>query len=198
MIDVSPLVPEARQATLAAAEVYVRHTRPWFVGLLAVGSALKGGYIPGCSDIDLHLYLADSAFDRDGILPLDLGLAVHRDLAKIDPTPFEYIQCQALRSRLTEGNELSSMGPIPGTYHVLVGELPVPEATADQVYDRANRDLAGLRSQPFDIAGNLLEHGGGRLGRDVRFSLHQGVAGALPGANLDSSGPAGALGPVQG
>ncbi|MFQ5795285.1 MAG: hypothetical protein ACE5JP_09580 [Candidatus Bipolaricaulia bacterium] len=46
MIDVSPLVPEARQTVIDAAHVYLEHTRPWFIGLLIHGSALKGGFIP--------------------------------------------------------------------------------------------------------------------------------------------------------
>ena len=169
MIDVSPLVPEAQQAALAAAAVYVRHTTPWLVGLTCTGSALKGGYIPGCSDIDLHLYLTDSAFERDRRIPLELGLVVHRDLAKIDPAPFRYIQCHALKTWLTGEDELSSMGPVPGAYHVLLGNLPVPEATPEQVRDRATRDLDGLRTPPFDIAGNLLDRGGGRFESDVRL-----------------------------
>ncbi len=169
MIDVSPLVPDARRAALTAAEIYVEHTRPWLIGLIAMGSALKGGYIPGCSDIDLHLFLADSAFEPDGCLPLELGIAIHRDLAKIDPAPFQYIQCHARKSRLSGEDELSSIGEIPGTYHVLLGEVPVPDATPEQVRDRAARHLASLLPGPIDIAGNLLEHGGGRFERDVRL-----------------------------
>ena len=44
-MDVSRLVPEAQSIAAAAGEVYLRHTRPWFVGLIAHGSAVKGGFI---------------------------------------------------------------------------------------------------------------------------------------------------------
>ena len=71
MIDVGVLVPEARHAAQRAAQVYLAHTRPWFVGLLVHGSALKGGVIPGCSDIDLQVYLENRAFDERGRLPLE-------------------------------------------------------------------------------------------------------------------------------
>lgn len=60
--DVSALVPEARPIAHAAAGVYLRHAEPWFVGLLAHGSALKGGFIPDCSDIDFQLYLDPAVF----------------------------------------------------------------------------------------------------------------------------------------
>jgi len=52
----------ARRATLAAAEMCAEDTRLRLMGLLAADSALKGGYTPGCSNIDMHLYLVDAAF----------------------------------------------------------------------------------------------------------------------------------------
>ena len=72
MIDVTPLVREARAPVRKAAEIYIRHIRNWFVGLLAFGSAVKGSFIPGCSDIDLKLYLEDSAFVSKWQLPLQV------------------------------------------------------------------------------------------------------------------------------
>jgi hypothetical protein len=95
MIDVASLVPEAREIVRASAQIYFEHTRPWFVGLLIHGSALKGGFIPGCSDIDFKLYLHDGAFQANGDLRFDLSLAIQRDLSRIDPAPFQYIQCYA-------------------------------------------------------------------------------------------------------
>ncbi len=56
-IDISGMVPEARPIVQEAAAVYLKYTQPWFVGLIAHGSAVKGGFIPGCSDIDFQLYL---------------------------------------------------------------------------------------------------------------------------------------------
>jgi hypothetical protein len=55
-VNVSRLVPEAQRIAARAASVYLEHTAPWFVGLLARGSAYMGGYIPGCSEVDFHLY----------------------------------------------------------------------------------------------------------------------------------------------
>ncbi len=51
---------EARVIVEAAAAIYLRHTQPWFIGLVVHGSALKGGFIPGCSDIDFQLFLDES------------------------------------------------------------------------------------------------------------------------------------------
>jgi hypothetical protein len=144
------------------------HTQPWFLGLLVHGSALKGGVIPGCSDIDLRLYLEDSAFSADEQLPVEIAMSIHRDLAKIDPSPFSYIQCYAFPPRPIKGHE-DWVGPIPGAYHMLAGRLPVPEATAEQLLDSAKKGLSHLATEPAHLANGLLDHGGGRLQRHARL-----------------------------
>lgn len=91
-LDLSRVVPAARPVIEAAAQVYLRHTEQWLLGLLIHGSALKGGFISGCSDIDLQIYLRSEAFTLYGQLPLEICSAIQRDLARIDPHPFQYIQ----------------------------------------------------------------------------------------------------------
>ena len=70
MFDLSGVIPEARLTVQEAATVYLSHTAPWFIGLLVHGSVVKGGVIPGCSDVDFQLYLEPSAFTPQGQLPL--------------------------------------------------------------------------------------------------------------------------------
>lgn len=164
MLDVSGLVPAARPIVQQVAEVYLKHLSPWFVGLIAHGSAVKGGFIPGCSDVDLHLYLDDAALTWHGELPLALGLAVRRDLAGLDMRPFRYVQCAAHGTRLPEG----WVGPVPGSYCVVAGRLPVPEATAEDLRASARRDLAALAPPTF-VMGELLGPGSERLARNLRL-----------------------------
>jgi len=95
-LDISRLVPEAQAIVHAAATVYLHHLGQWCMGVLVHGSALKGDYIPGCSDIDFQLYLEPAAFTQKGQLPLEVCLALQRDLAQIEPFPFQYIQGHAL------------------------------------------------------------------------------------------------------
>jgi Putative transposase DNA-binding domain len=97
-MDVSRLVPEARPIAAAAGEVYLRHTQPWFVGLLAHGSAVKGGFIANCSDIDLQRFLDPGAFTEDDQLPLALCISIQRDLALSDRT-FHCEQCGLVLDR---------------------------------------------------------------------------------------------------
>jgi hypothetical protein len=165
-LDVSRLVPEAQPIALAAGEVFLRHTRPWFVGVLAHGSALKGGFIPGCSDVDFQLYLEPAAFAVNGELPLALCIEIHRDLAAINPAPFRYLQCFAHPCAVPEGQ----VGPIPGAYAVVAGRLPVPEATAEQIRASARRALKALVPVQPALPRALLDSGEGRLQRRARLT----------------------------
>jgi len=162
MFDVSGLVPEARPVAQAVAAIYWNHTQPWFVGLACFGSAVRGDVIPGVSDIDFHLYLQPSIFiNADGhqnILPLELGLAIYRDLAQVDPAPFRYIDGGAETDHLPEGH----LGPIPGNYHLLAGILPYAEATNAQVKVIAQQELNRLNPLPAFVSDALLQYGTGR------------------------------------
>lgn len=164
-IDVSGLLPEAQAIAIQAATIYLNYTSPWIIGLIAHGSAVKGGIIPNSSDIDFQLYLRQEAFATDGELPLELSIAIHRELAAIDHTPFRYIQCYAMSTEMRHG----WTGPIPGTYHLVAGEIAVPLATAEQLRASAIQTLSALQPEPI----NLLTSGGGRLERHVRLHCTQ-------------------------
>ncbi len=164
-IDVSKAQPIARPIVAQAAEVYVRHLQPWLIGMLLHGSAFKGGIIPGCSDVDFQIYLDDSAFSQEGQLPLPLSLAIQRELAPINIAPFQYLQAYPLRPQTLP----EWVGPIPGAYALLTGILPVPEATYTQLKESARRALERIVTLPGELSHHLLEHGGGRLERQVRL-----------------------------
>lgn len=165
MVDVSGVTSDARPIVSEVARVYLKHTAPWFIGLIVHGSAVKGGAIPGCSDIDFHLYLEKSAFVYHAQLPLELGFAIHRDLTTIELTPFRYIQCCAQTREISE----HLVGPIPGAYHLIAGELPVAVATVQQLCASASRDLTELNPAPSFVMSELLGHGGVRLSRSIRL-----------------------------
>jgi hypothetical protein len=165
VLDVSGVIPEARPIVQRAAAVYLKHTGPWFVGLLVHGSAVKGGAIPGCSDVDFQLYLDPAAFAWHGQLPLELAFAIRRELEAIDLAPFRYLQCYPRRPQPEEG----LVGPIPGGYYLVAGRLPVPEATAEQLRESAVQALSRLDPAPAFLVGELLGAGGVRLARKLRL-----------------------------
>jgi hypothetical protein len=165
MVDTSRLVPEARVIVEAAAASYLRHTQPWFLALLVHGSALKGGFIPGCSDIDFQLFLDEQAFGGRGELPLATCLAIQRDLAQIDPAPFRYIQGKAFSAVLPSEHT----GPVPRAYLLLAGKLPVAEATKEQLWESARSRISTLSALPPYLAPSLLQYGKGRLAWHIRW-----------------------------
>ena len=132
---------------------------------MAHGSAVKGGFIPGCSDVDMQLFLREDAFDSDGRLPLALGLAIQRDLAGIPLGPFQYIQCYARSPQPRD----QMVGPIPGAYHMIVGMLPTPEASARDLRASAQRALERLDPTPDYIESGLLTYSKPRLERHARL-----------------------------
>ena len=156
--DVSGLIPEAQTIAREVATIYWKHSHPWFVGLVCFGSAVKGGLIPGASDIDFHLNLEAAAFTATDVLRLDIALAIQADRAAINPAPFRYIDGGAETGRLPEGH----IGPIPGTYHLLAGREPIAEATAAQVQAQARWSLARITPLPAFVSEGLLQHGEGR------------------------------------
>jgi hypothetical protein len=164
-LDLSHIIPPVRPIVEAAARVYLRHTEPWLIGLLIHGSALKGGFIPGCSDIDLQVYLRSEAFTIYGQLPLEICSSIQRGLAHIDPRPFQYIQGYAL----SPVPRSEYVGPIPGAYHLLIGRLPIPEASEADLQRSARKKLATIDESIAYYCRGLLEHGSGKLERLVRF-----------------------------
>jgi hypothetical protein len=165
MVDLSGMTAEAKPIVRQVAEAYLKHTAPWFVGLLVHGSAVKGGIIPNCSDIDLQLYLDRAAFTWHGQLPLALAFAIREDLAGIRLSPFRYIQCY-VRTGEPHGN---LVGPIPGAYHLVAGTLPIAEATDQDLRESASKALAELNPAPTFIVDELLGPGGVRLERSLRL-----------------------------
>ncbi|HEY3993417.1 MAG TPA: hypothetical protein VGM01_11110 [Ktedonobacteraceae bacterium] len=164
-LDLSPIVPEAQSIARAVTNVYLQHFGQWCIGIMIHGSALKGGFIPGGSDIDFQFYLEPAAFNDKGDLSLERSIALHRDLARIDPAPFQYIQGYALLPQKREGR----VGPIPGAYHMIIGTLPVPEATEDELQTSARRALERLDISSVFRPQELLQHGCWKLAQRVRW-----------------------------
>ncbi|MBD3918891.1 hypothetical protein H8B09_09020 [Paenibacillus sp. PR3] len=154
---------QTRTIIQQVSEVYRRHTEDWFIGLVVHGSAVKGGFIKGWSDIDFQLYLEDQAFDK-GHLPLTISAAIHRELSQINPNPYQYIQTRVFTPSHARYGRL-----VPDTYEIISGKRLFPELTNEQLYIQAVAALDEMKpDQAFDTE-NLLEHGDDRLLRSVRI-----------------------------
>jgi len=107
-LNLANLQNEVKSAAEQVANVFVRHT----------GGRLYRSYRsrfsskrPVLSDMDFTLFLKESVFEGDRMLPLELYISIHRDLAKIHPSPFRYIQ---LKRHLRKfGPDLLTQFPAP-------------------------------------------------------------------------------------
>ena len=165
-IDLGRVQPGAREIARQVAEVYAHHLGPDLVSLVVHGSGVKGGLIAGSSDLDFAALVRPEALTPCRELPFDRVIALHRDLARIDPAPFRYIQgyMDALGAR-------HGVGFIPGTFQVLYGSAAVPLATGDALVESARSALHALDSAAIRdrLSNALLDHGEERLARQVRF-----------------------------
>jgi hypothetical protein len=163
---VTGIQPMAQEIVRAMGRVYVMHLGSALSTLVAHGSAVRGGVIPGSSDVDIAAFVDPAILDARDELPLEQALRLHEDLARIDPAPFRYLQ-----GHIYPAGQGPPVGFIPGTFHVVWGQPGVPRADQRQVVDAARRALGGLDPDAIrsGISNALLDHGEGRLDRQVRW-----------------------------
>jgi hypothetical protein len=164
--DVTGIQPTAREIVRTMGRVYVTHLGSALSTLVAHGSAVRGGVIPRSSDVDIAAFVDPAILDERDELPLEQALRLHEDLARIDPAPFRYLQGHIYRA-----GQGPPVGFIPGTFHVVWGEPGVPLADQRQVVDAARCALGVLDPDAIRsrISNALLDHGEGRLDRQVRW-----------------------------
>ena len=92
-------------------------------GIILHGSAVKGGVIPGYSDIDFMVFLAPDAFDERGKLPDEAAFAMQE---RIGPMPWREAGFGYPQAYFYDGRTLPEWwtGPVPGAYRELFGALP--------------------------------------------------------------------------
>jgi hypothetical protein len=92
-------------------------------GIVLHGSAVKGGGIPGYSDIDFMVFLTPEAFDGDGNLPDEAAFALQE---RIGPLPWRDAGVLYPQAYFYDARRLPDWwtGPAPGAHQVLFGRLP--------------------------------------------------------------------------
>lgn len=94
---------------------------------IQLGSSVKGGAIPGYSDIDLHVYLTSDCFDENVQLRYEEVFAFQAAFAELPwhETAFAYPQVHFLDARRLPVGWVGPSGP----FRELAGSLPVPPPT---------------------------------------------------------------------
>jgi predicted nucleotidyltransferase len=113
----------------------------YLVAVIAKGSTVKGGFIPGLSDIDLHVYLKNEAFIYSDFLKLDLAFKLQAQMDKL-VRRYDFSGSPIQVNLLNESLPPDWSGPLPGTYILLYGEhYPEAEPTVEQMLAQDLREL---------------------------------------------------------
>ena len=139
-------------------------------GIVLHGSALKGGHIPGFSDIDFMVFLAPDCFDERGELPDELVFAIQE---RIGPLPWREAGFRYPQAYFHDARRLPTWwtGPAPGAYRELRGRLP-PEAVPTSEGLRASSRRFLKETLPDYIArdlGGFIDASNDTLPRRVRL-----------------------------
>jgi hypothetical protein len=143
MVDVSGLIPEARPIAEKVATVYLKHTAPWFIGLIVHGSAVKTGELQEgfVGPIPGAYYLVAGKLPVAEAAAQQLRSSARRALTELDPAP-TFVMGELLgpgRVRLARNIRLLCTKVWPVLYQVLtcqqndaiaVSCLPKEEAIA--------------------------------------------------------------------
>lgn len=92
-------------------------------GIILHGSAAKGGFIPGYSDLDLQVFLTPRCFDGSGALP---DAAVFAMQERVGPLPWQESGFRYPQAYFIDPTRLPEWwaGPAPGSYRLLHGRVP--------------------------------------------------------------------------
>ncbi len=134
------------------------------------GSALKGGTIPGYSDIDFMVFLGTDAFEENGALPDEAAFALQEC---IGPLPWREAGFGEPQAYFYDARRLPEWwtGPVPDAYRALLGELPEKaRATEEGLLRSARRFLSEtLPPRLNSMVSNYADSADQQLPRRVRL-----------------------------
>jgi len=137
------------------------------VSIITKGSSVKGGFIPGLSDVDLHVYLEEDVFSHSDFLKLEFGLSMQEKMdALIQKYDFGGGPIQVILINVSKPPDWS--GPLPGAYIVLYGDGdPFPPPTVEGML---KQDLDGLKNPTYayKLISSFLDKGNDQLPNYVR------------------------------
>jgi hypothetical protein len=111
-------------------------------GVILKGSAAHGGFVPGYSDVDVHLFLRDERLAAARVPREADAFAFQEAIGGIRPAAVSELQVYFLPWEA--GYPDDWVKPWPGTYRLIQGGLPdgFTDVTAEQYLSRAEQHLA--------------------------------------------------------
>jgi hypothetical protein len=139
-------------------------------GIILHGSAVKGGVIPGYSDIDFMVFLTPNAFEDSGRLSDEAAFTMQE---RIGPMPWREAGFGYPQAYFYDARRLPEWwtGPVPGAFRALVGELPdAAKATEEGLRSGARRFLSEtLPGRLNGMVSNYADSADEQLPRRVRL-----------------------------
>ena len=132
------------------------------------GSTVKGGMIKDFSDLDVQVFLKETAFDEYG-LNLDQSMQIQEFIGDMD---FNTIGAYYLQMYFHNSKNMPDWytPPVKGSYQLLYGELP--EELEYNVQDFQNKmvgDLKNLKETIANLIRNFVDSSNKTLFRRVRY-----------------------------
>lgn len=135
------------------------------------GSALKGDFIPGYSDLDIHCFVDRAVMATPELPQLDYAFAFQAAFGGVEPRAYGVNSCQVY---FLAWNDYPAgwVRPIPGTYQLIYGELPSNFTEVDPAdYVVSSRQyLDGLAKWRETIIGRFLDKPDSQLAPSVRLA----------------------------
>ncbi len=122
------------------------------------GSLVKGDFIPGYSDLDLHAFVDPEMLMSDRTPKLEYALRFQEAIGKLEPRQLDASQFQIYFLRADRTME-DWTPPVPGSYVVVYG-TPPPAVLDWEGYDyvgRAKRGLAQIRADRRNLIDRALD-----------------------------------------
>lgn len=173
LVTVRPPMPEDDRDRLTT--LMVDRIRAVFAdGVLGValqGSALKGDFVPGYSDFDLHVFVrSDRVAMLDSRTPhMELGLAFQAAIGDVDAVQFG---CSSIQIFFVDALNYPAdwAPPVPGSTLLVYGELPnLPVLEADEMRRRAAAVVARAPRAANQMVGRILDKPDVKLAPYVRL-----------------------------
>lgn len=131
----APLQPLLDQFVRACLDVFGEDR---VEGVIVHGSVVKGGAIPGFSDVDFMVFLGPVSFAEDGWLCDDDVFAFQE---RIGPLPWRETGFMVPQAYFHDARRMPDWwtGPAPGSYRVLWGDFPTDLLPTDERMKQASR-----------------------------------------------------------
>jgi len=134
------------------------------------GSAYKGDFFPGYSDLDVHLFIADEVMRSSRVPETSYALAFQEQFGTVRPEDYGISQCQIYFITWSH-YPYDWVRPIPGTYRLIYGELPpgFDEVDVEEHRRNAERYLLQLDGLASWLIGGFVDKPDDGLWRYVRL-----------------------------